>query len=69
MIGCQGARKCECGATPDGTEREGTGNFVDEQGNDAWLCLACWCAHNYGRGAIETLEAKRQAKRRVEVAP
>lgn len=49
-------RMCSCGARPDGTESEGTGNFVDDAGNDAWICLACWCEHNYGRKAIETDE-------------
>lgn len=57
-------RVCDCGAVPDGSESTGCGDFIDEAGNQAWICLACWCEHNYGRGAVETLEAKRQAKQR-----
>ena len=54
------ALACEgCGAAPCPSESPGTGEF-EEDGVLKFICLACWCAQNYGCGAVETLEAKRQ---------
>ncbi len=31
-----------CEETPDASESETTGDFVDDDGKAAWICLGCW---------------------------
>ena len=56
------ATHCECGAARSTDESTGTGDYVDDDGLDAWICLACWCVENYGAGTPEALDAKINAK-------
>jgi hypothetical protein len=53
-----------CGAAPSSSERPGTGQFIEDNVLK-FICYACWCVANYGRGSVETLEAKRQQKRQA----
>ena len=61
--GYKSALVCECGAIPSAEESAGTGEYDGDDGARLFLCLTCWCAVNYGRGATETLEARRQARK------
>lgn len=48
-------RVCGCGNLPDETEGPDTGNYIDDDGSPAYICLNCWCFANYGQGYAETV--------------
>lgn len=52
------ALTCSCGATPSPCESPGVGTY-EENGALCFICYVCWCEANYGRGSVESLEAKR----------